>query len=148
MTWDNTYFGNNEKMLILWDVNQQLAVDMRRQNQYQFSKNASTKLQIIYGNEGFVREKTRANMLIFQSISPNPVTDEADFVFTLPTQADVTIDVLDITGNKVQTVFDGMLDEGQHRVKYRSRQQHVAKGMYIVQLKAGSKVLLKRMILE
>jgi hypothetical protein len=148
ISWDNTYFGNNEKVLILWDVNQQVAIDMREHNQYHFNRNTSGGFRIIYGDSEFSRENTRVNQLLFHNIIPNPVGEEAKISFTLPQAEHVTIEVMDVTGKKAERIFDGSLEEGYHEIVYRTGDHNTAKGMYIVQLQAGKGTLQKRMILK
>lgn len=145
--WDNSYFGDNEKQLVLWDVSQQKTVDMRLHNHYQFHKKTSGQFRVIFGDEDFVREKTRVSTLVFHNIAPNPVQDEAIISFSLPQTERVVIELTDITGRKTETVFEAVLNEGYHEVTYKNN-NNTRTGVYIAQIKTGSARAQKRMILK
>jgi sugar lactone lactonase YvrE len=145
--WDNSYFGENEKQLFLWDVNQQLAIDMRVHSKYQFNRNASGNFKVIFGNEEFLREITQVNALVFHHIIPNPVRDEAVIGFSLPRTEQVAIELIDMTGRKADVVFEGTLEQGYHEVLYK-RSDGKSGGVYIAQIKAGKSLAQKRMVLK
>ncbi|MEJ0029236.1 MAG: fibronectin type III domain-containing protein [Bacteroidota bacterium] len=54
VSWDNSNFENSALQLVLWDVNQQRAVDMKAQNRYSIDRSQSGKFKIFYGSESFV----------------------------------------------------------------------------------------------
>ncbi len=148
ISWDNSYFGNNEKSLILWDVNLQLGIDMRVQSLYKFDRYASGNFRILFGDSKFLKENTGVNSLVFHHILPNPVRDEATFCFSLPEAGPVTIEVLDVTGRKSERVFEGILDAGYHEVSYRNSDYDNAGGVYIARIKAGAASAQQRMVLQ
>src|ERR1044071_2458606 len=49
LSWDNSYFGNSDLQLVLWDVNQQRAVNMKTEKTYSFERSLSGTFKIFYG---------------------------------------------------------------------------------------------------
>lgn len=146
ISWDNSYFGNSEKSLILWDIDQQVAIDMKNTNQYLFDQKASGNFRVLFGSPEFVKENTRVNELIFHHVVPNPVRDEALICFTLPRSERITVEVMDVTGKTTEKVFEGMLDEGYHEMPFVGTEK--TKGVYIARIKAGITNAQKKIVLE
>ncbi len=83
---------------------------------------------------------------------PNPFNPETTISFSANYQGfrQVTLEVYDITGRKIQTLFSGPLDAGQYRFKWNGRNalgQASASGMYFYRLTSGSNVISRKMIL-
>ena len=69
--------------------------------------------------------------------------------FALPRDGSVRLDVMDVQGRLVQTVADGTLGAGEHRVTWdgRSGAGSAAKsGVYFAVLRFGDQTLVRRMI--
>ncbi len=138
MKWDNSFFGNNSKQLVLWDVNLQKGLDMRTENQYLFSKSRSGSLKVFYGDEKYVKEKTAVSQLVFHDLFPNPARDNVTISFSLPSEDRVTIEVIDLLGKKIATVADGNFKEGYHEVTWNTLDTSgsaITNGIYITQIK-------------
>ncbi len=83
---------------------------------------------------------------------PNPFNPETTISFSANYQGfrQVTLEVYDISGRKIQTLFSGPLDAGQYRFKWNGRNalgQASASGMYFYRLTSGSNVISRKMIL-
>ncbi len=76
---------------------------------------------------------------------PNPFNPTTLIRFTLPEHNHVTLDVFDITGRKVQNLVNDALPSGQHSVSFDAA--HLASGVYIYRLQAGSYTLTRKMTL-
>ncbi len=81
---------------------------------------------------------------------PNPTSDMTTFAFRIPYASDVKLEVYDVMGNLVNTVFDGMVagQNGEYRVEWNGRNAagyEVASGTYVYKLTAGDVVLSKNM---
>jgi hypothetical protein len=59
--------------------------------------------------------------------------------FTLPEQAEVRLQVFDITGREVKDIVRAVLDEGIHQVEWDTR--GLASGLYLYRLHAGGETL-------
>ena len=138
MNWDNSYFGNNSKQLVLWDVNLQRGLDMRKESKYSFSKSRSGHLKVFYGNEQYVKEKSTVSQIVFHDVFPNPAKDIVTISFSIPKEDNVTIGVFDIMGRKIATVADGNFKAGYHEVSWNTLDgsgSAVTNGIYITQIK-------------
>jgi len=81
---------------------------------------------------------------------PNPFNPTTEINFALPKACDATLEVYNITGQKVATLVDGTLEAGEHTVQWDSRDQSgvsVASGIYLYRLTAGEFRDTKKMIL-
>jgi len=88
------------------------------------TKNKSAEIQ----NPLTIRD---INFVVF----PNPFNDRLHFEFSTPVDIDVKIEVYDITGRKVKTVFDNKALSGiQYRVDFHSVSEITGVYMYSVQL--------------
>jgi hypothetical protein len=74
--------------------------------------------------------------LHFNGILPNPVSTEASIGFAVPSGGAVRINVYDVSGRIVETVFDGQLDAGTHSVEWNPG-NGLSSGVYFVRLDAG-----------
>jgi len=81
---------------------------------------------------------------------PNPFNPVTEISFSLPKSCEVTLEVFNITGQKVTTLINGFFEAGNHSVMWDSRAtngQSLASGIYLYRLKAGEASETKKMIL-
>lgn len=83
--------------------------------------------------------------------SPNPFARSAGatLAFDLPNAAPVRLDMLDVTGRLVRTLFAGDLAAGRHRITWDGRDgsgRPMASGVYLCLLRAGSEELTRRVL--
>jgi hypothetical protein len=64
---------------------------------------------------------------------PNPLTTGASLAFTVPSGGNVQLNVYDVSGRIVDTVFNGHVEEGSHSVEW-SPGSGIASGLYFVRL--------------
>lgn len=76
---------------------------------------------------------------------PNPFNAETIIKFQLPTASWVSLSIFDVLGRKVATLVEAELRPGEHRVVYKA--QNLASGLYIYQLRAGSFMQQRKLIL-
>jgi PKD repeat protein len=76
---------------------------------------------------------------------PNPFRSATTVQFGLPAEAHVEIAVYNVAGRKVATVADAHYPAGMHSVRWEART--VASGLYFYQIRAGSHLETKRMML-
>jgi hypothetical protein len=138
INWDNSFFGNNNKQLVLWDVNLQRGFDMRAQKQYIFSRSRSGHFKVYYGDAQYVKEKTSVDQIVFHDVFPNPAKDMVTISFSVPTEERVTVEVIDLLGRKMATVADGNFKPGYHEVRWNTQDSSgnpLTTGIYITQIK-------------
>ncbi len=81
---------------------------------------------------------------------PNPFNPKTTINFDLPRESRVDLAVYDITGRKVATLVNDVLDPGRHTIIWLGRDdagRQAASGVYFYRLKSGDEVLSRKMIL-
>jgi len=66
-------------------------------------------------------------------VSPNPFHDEVEFTFNLSRDGEVKLNILDVQGKVLKSVFDGNLSSGSHSLKWNG--DNLPAGVYFYQLK-------------
>lgn len=76
---------------------------------------------------------------------PNPFNPSTRVSFTLEKESEVRIELYDLKGRRVDTLFEGVKPAGAHSFTYQPR--HLASGAYVILMKAGSFRATQRMML-
>jgi hypothetical protein len=76
---------------------------------------------------------------------PNPFNPTTYFNVSLPKASDVKIVVYNTLGQKVNTLFNGNLSAGVHKIKFDGSQ--LASGIYFYHIEAGKFTAVKKMVL-
>ena len=76
---------------------------------------------------------------------PNPFNPSTEINFALPTACDVSLEIYNITGQRVTTLVDAYLEAGQHSVLWDAWSN--ASGVYFYRLTAGEFTETKKMML-
>ncbi len=84
---------------------------------------------------------------------PNPFNPRTDLVFTLTRPEVLDLEILDVRGRRLATVFSGALAEGRHRFEWDGRDadgRPLASGLYLGRLRgsAGSRGVTKLLLLR
>ena len=90
------------------------------------------------------------NAVALNNNFPNPVNDLTTFSFRVPYASDVKLEVYDVIGNLVNTLYDGYVpgQNGEYRVEWNGRDAagyEVSNGTYIYKLTVGDVVLSKNL---
>ncbi len=78
---------------------------------------------------------------------PNPFNPSTRVNFSLPTATNVTLEVFDISGQKVATVISGYFAAGYHTTDIDAQKFGLSSGIYLYKLSAGQFTSTKKMIL-
>ncbi len=81
---------------------------------------------------------------------PNPFNPQTTIAYDLQKQGRVELDVFDVRGRKVRSLWAGPQDPGHHRVIWNGRNdvgQGSASGVYLVRMKAAGCLETKRIVL-
>ncbi len=82
-------------------------------------------------------------------ISPNPFEDFITIQITLPKLDFVEVELYDIFGNKIETVFASTLSAGMHTISWSARnflEHSVANGIFFVRIKTNDRILTSKVI--
>jgi hypothetical protein len=96
-----------------------------------------------------VMVRTSARSLALHQNRPNPFNPTTSISFTLPNKARVDLSVYNLQGQLVKTLVSEALDAGIKEVVWNgtdARGDPVASGVYFYRLKAGKKVLTRKMV--
>lgn len=78
---------------------------------------------------------------------PNPFNSSTVINYQLTETAYLTLKVYDVLGREVSTLVDEYKQPGNYRVEFKVRNEDLTSGIYYYQLKAGSQMKNKKMIL-
>jgi hypothetical protein len=152
LKWDNSFFGNSDRRLVLWDINQQRSIDMTSESQYVFERSLSGSFRILFGNEAFIKAETMPFRPVFHSASPVPSNGNVTLAFSVPEsngQVNTNLCIYNIMGQKVANLLDKSLPGGYHQAVWNIEDgAKPAAGVYISVLKFGNTTLQKRLIVR
>ena len=69
---------------------------------------------------------------------PNPVSGVANFEYTINTTGSVRVELTDMIGRVVSTIFEGNVSAGTHGLEVSA--ESLAAGMYQIVIKSGDNV--------
>ena len=81
---------------------------------------------------------------------PNPFNSETMITFVLPEAGEVTLDIYNILGQKILTLFHDYFTGSRHYFRWNGRDksgQEVSSGIYFYQLKTGRYEMMKKMMI-
>lgn len=76
---------------------------------------------------------------------PNPFNPSTRISFTMAEEGQVRVELYDLRGRKVDTLFEGLKPAGAHSFTYQPR--NLASGAYVILMRAGSFRASQRMML-
>jgi hypothetical protein len=82
--------------------------------------------------------------------SPNPFNPSTKITYRVPRRSPVVVNVYDVRGREVITLFDGIVDEGNHDVWWDGRDaggRRVSSGVYFYRLVSDKQVQTRKMLL-
>ena len=92
------------------------------------------------GNVG--TEEHDAEVLRLEQNSPNPFKTATQIRFELPHAQDIRLDVFDILGRHVVSLYEGVKQAGRHTITWKP--ENVADGMYFFRLQTSSAVYTRQ----
>ncbi len=98
-------------------------------------------VQMVGMEEG--RNRIRVEEL---SVQPNPAVGRTQIRYALPAGAGVQLNVYDLAGRNVAKLERGYQDAGRYEVNWHA--EGVSPGIYLVELKAGARVLVQKLVLQ
>lgn len=80
-------------------------------------------------------------------LQPNPIPEGGDIgvEYTIPTTGMVRIELLDVLGNSLRVLHNGMMPEG--RYSFSASSAGLARGIYFVRTSVGDKILVVKMVI-
>lgn len=90
------------------------------------------------------KEEIPVKYELFQNY-PNPFNPSTKIRFTLPKKTEVTLEIYNVIGEKVEELLNSTLNSGVHEIEFSNSK--LASGIYYYKLKSGDFVKIKKMIL-
>ena len=78
---------------------------------------------------------------------PNPFNPTTTINYYLPTNDYVTLQIFNMLGQKVATLFNGNLTQGNHSILFSAENFHLSSGIYFYQLKTPNFTATKKLVL-
>jgi hypothetical protein len=81
---------------------------------------------------------------------PNPFNPVTNITYDIPEVAQVTLDIYNVSGQKVRTLAQGQHEPGRYRIEWNATNDYgnpLSSGMYIYRIHAGDFVSVKKLIL-
>ncbi|MEX1161276.1 MAG: MBG domain-containing protein [Balneolaceae bacterium] len=107
-----------------------------------------SRFELFIGDEQELLEKQESLLPATFELSqnyPNPFNPATNIRFSVPERAQVTLEIYDILGRKVQTLVSQAMQPGWHVVSWNASQ--LSSGMYLYRLQAGNAVFTKKLTL-
>jgi len=147
LEWNNSYFGNNSKQLILHDLENEMQIDMRQYSEYQFDGKKEHHFKIYFGDKSAqVFQNITPKKLIVGYPYPNPARHLVQIPFTInqeisdlnliPITAQMVI--YDLAGKKVHSQKQENLKVGFHEFGWNlscsNHQTRISPGVYFCRI--------------
>ncbi|MBL0049321.1 MAG: T9SS type A sorting domain-containing protein [Bacteroidetes bacterium] len=102
--------------------------------------------QSFVSGKAVVKKKAKAEVAdIYTRCYPNPFIAETNIVYLLKTKADVTLEIFNVFGEKVQTLVNTTEAEGIHQVLFNAK--GMAAGVYYYELTVDGKRKMEKIVL-
>ena len=90
------------------------------------------------------KEKIVAKSYRLEQNYPNPFNSSTIISFSIPRREQVTITIYDVSGKKINMIFNQVLNPGEHFVEFNP--QKLAGGVYFYQMQAGNFLASKKFL--
>jgi predicted TIM-barrel fold metal-dependent hydrolase len=80
---------------------------------------------------------------------PNPFNPVTNITYDIPEVAQVTLEIYNVSGQKVRTLAQGQHEPGRYRIQWNATNDYgnpLSSGMYIYRIQAGDFVSVKKLI--
>jgi len=92
-------------------------------------------------------EQTNTNISEFSvKTYPNPFTDFINVSYDIDTETNVTVEIYNPIGQKIETLVDNQIQEGYQLINYNVNNKSFAIGSYYVRIQIGENIIMKKMI--
>ncbi len=154
VSWDTKILTQNNVYLYFVDAQNETVINMNREKSYTFTpKNGKSSFEIYATKDESFRPQLVPLTFTLKQNYPNPFNPETTIRFGVPASAQdaqTTLTVYNILGEKIAVIFSGHLKMGFHEFKWNGKNllgKNVASGVYFYKLKSGKTSIIKKMVL-
>jgi len=129
ISWDNSYWGDSDMQLVLFDKVAQKHIDMRNQSSYTFDYSGERDFSIYYGKSDFISNSLTPSTINIGEPHPNPFTQKSTILFTIPLGDvyNVELTIYDQLGAVVKVISQADLTAGYHEMSWDGTNDHGAR---------------------
>ena len=102
--------------------------------------------RVVTPSLNLVKSKSTANDYSLFKTYPNPFNPIIQFQFEVDLKSDVSLEIFDIQGKKIKTIYQGNIDSGEHLFRWDAK--NVSTGIYFSVLKSKSFFITKKITLN
>ncbi|MCS6975347.1 MAG: hypothetical protein NZM13_12760, partial [Cyclobacteriaceae bacterium] len=151
LSWDNFYFNNQTKDLILWHQEKKLYISMSEINNYHFTTPAT--FTVYYADKEKLKNKFKEEQLIIFNPYPNPATDRLYLpVYLTEKLSEIPVTISLLSNNSLQTFFSEkfLLQSGYRNIEWNLNElkHKLASGLYILQVRTPFTTENKKVIIN
>ncbi len=118
-----------------------IAVTANGQDMTETFTNSDNYVDIMWGQVVSVDENGEVGSLTVESVYPNPVSDIATIDISSKAVGQLVVEVVDMYGNVVTTLFDGVMTESAKTLTWNiSGRADIASGRYYVHVSMGNDI--------
>ena len=142
LSWDNSFFGENDKELWLYDVEAQFGVDMRNQSEYGFQGLGNHRFHIYFGNLDQVLSSFPIQTIRLGMPYPNPAAKYVKIPVFIPDgySEEANVIISNALGQQVFTHKISVSHPGSYEFEWNLPYMpggRESSGMYFIQLREG-----------
>jgi hypothetical protein len=140
LEWDNSYWGNSEKQLILFDEISNTRIDMHQQTEYRYAYTSERKFQLVFGDTNFIEGNLIPKSITINKAFPNPFSEHLSIPVGLPENSgvyQVRLEIYDQMGRIISQNTYGEMPSGYHIIQWdgtNNQGSKVTKGIYHLHL--------------
>jgi hypothetical protein len=121
---------------------------------FRLDKGETRRLKVIVGTERYAQKNSEAALKKYETALrgnyPNPFDETTTLEFTLGREREVTMQVYNVLGQRVETLVDSRTSAGLHTVTWDGTNRYgnrVGSGVYFVRMEAGSTTETQKVVL-
>jgi hypothetical protein len=121
---------------------------------FSLEKGETREFKVIVGTERYARKQSAAALTQYETALrgnyPNPFDETTTLEYTLSREREVTMQVYNVLGQRVETLVDSRTSPGLHTVTWDGTNRYgdrVGSGVYFVRMQAGSATETQKVVL-
>jgi predicted outer membrane repeat protein len=121
---------------------------------FSLDKGETRRLKVIVGTERYARKQSAAALQQYETALrgnyPNPFDEATTLEYTLGREREVTMQVYNVLGQRVETLVDARTSAGLHTVTWDGTNRYgdrVGSGVYFVRMEAGPETETQKVVL-
>ena len=137
LRWNNSYFGNNEKQLVIENSNEVETINMRSVNQLNLLE-GNHLLKFHYGHADYIKDQLMESAARIGNVFPNPIKKSVGTIsvaVSLPEgDNEVSLRLKNLLGQDINYSGPGHYEGGRRNIQWQSDFNQLPSGMYLMQI--------------